>query len=185
MGTVAAPSTKWTIADYHRMITAGVLNNRQVELIDGDVVDMSPELPIHQATYRRSEKSLAQALGDRAVIFTAAPITLPENSEPQPDICIAMPPESRYDQRHPTPTDIYWLIEVANSTRDYDLGPKAQLYAQHQIREYWVIDIPQQRLWLHRQPLPPGYQSVVHVNSGTVAPLAFPDVRLEVARWLN
>ena len=89
---------------------------------------------------------LAQALGDRAVIFTAAPITLPDNSEPQPDICIAMPPESRYDQRHPIPTDIDWLIAVANSTRDYDSGKQAQLYAQHQIREYWVIDIPQPRL---------------------------------------
>lgn len=167
------------------MIAAGLLAGRQVELIDGDIVEMAPELPIHRATYRRGEKYLQSVLGDRAVIFTAAPITLPDNSEPQPDICIAAPLESRYDQRHPMPADIYWLIEVSNSTLEYDLGPKANTYASHQIQEYWVIDIPNHQLWIHREPTQVNYQSITHIHSGTLSPLAFPSIDLNVSQILK
>lgn len=102
--------TRWTVEDYHRMISNGVLAGRAVELIDGQIIDMAPELPIHRATYRRGVKYLEALLRERAVVFSAAPITLPTDGEPQPDISIAMPQESRYDTRHPGPEDIYWLI---------------------------------------------------------------------------
>ena len=173
--------TQWTVADYHRMITAGLLCDRPVELLNGQIIDMAPELPIHRATYRRSSQYLASLLGGRAVIFTTAPITLGSNSEPQPDLCIARPPESRYDQRHPRPEDIYWLIEVSNSTLTYDLGEKAQLYARHAIQEYWVIDISGQQLWVHRQPRQGRYQAVSAQASGLVTPLALPDTALTVS----
>ncbi len=178
-------STKWTIADYHRIIAAGVLAGRQVELLDGDIVDTAPELPIHRATYRRGARYLESLLCDRAVVFTTAPITLLNNSEPQPDICVVAPPESRYDQRHPTPADIYWLIEVSNSTLAYDLGEKAELYARNTISEYWVIDIPNQQLWLHREPLNGRYRSISRQSSGTISPLSQPDVAVAIAHLLT
>jgi Uma2 family endonuclease len=91
-------STKWSVAEYHRMIAAGLLAGRQVELLAGDVVEMAPELPIHRATYRRGARYLEAILGERAVVFTAAPITLPSNGETSTwDIAIVTPPESRYD----------------------------------------------------------------------------------------
>ena len=177
--------THWTVEDYHRMIASGLLAGRSVELIDGLIVDMAPELPIHRATYRRGVKYLEALLGDRAVIFSAAPITLPKQSEPQPDICIAVPPESRYDQRHPEPEDIHWLIEVSNSTLAYDLDEKAKLYAKSGIQDYWVLDITNTQLWVHRNPQNGVYQSVVRVSTGTLTPIALPDVVIEVARLLG
>ena len=133
--------TRWTVADYHRMIAEGLLAGRQVELVDGQIVDMAPELPIHRATYRRGVKYLESVLKERAVLFSAAPITLPTDGEPESDISILMPPEANYDYRHPGPDDIYWLIEVSNSTLAYDLEKKAQIYALDRIQEYWVIDV--------------------------------------------
>ena len=177
--------TKWTIKEYHRMIETGLLAGRQVELLDGNIIDMAPELPIHRAIYRRRVRYLESMLGDRVVIFSSAPIVLGNNSEPQPDICIAVPPESNYDERHPEPADIYWLIEVSNSTLSYDLEEKASLYARNGIEEYWVIDIPNSQLWVHRQPVQGQYQSVWQLSSGAIASLAFPSVVLEADRFLH
>ncbi|MBD2450687.1 Uma2 family endonuclease [Nostoc sp. FACHB-152] len=175
----------WTVEDYHRMIASGLLAGRQVELIDGQVLEMAPELPIHRATYRRGVKYLEQLLGDSAVIFSAAPITLPKYGEPQPDICVVVPPESRYDERHPEPEDIYWLIEVSNSTIAYDLDEKAKLYAKGGIQYYWVLDIVNTQLWVHRNAQNGEYQSVVRVSTGTLTPLALPSIVVEVARLLG
>lgn len=174
--------TRWTVADYHHMIATGLLAGRSVELINGQIVDMAPELPIHRATYRRGVKYLEALLGDQAVVFSAAPVTLPDNGEPEPDIAIVQPPESRYDSQHPGPTDIYWLIEVSNSTLAYDLGEKAQLYAQHNIQDYWVIDIAAKQLWVHRQPGRDAYASVEKLTSGTIIPVAIPHIEVQIER---
>ncbi|NEP57841.1 MAG: Uma2 family endonuclease [Symploca sp. SIO2G7] len=176
---------RWSVKDYHHMINSGFLAGRQVELVDGQIIDMAPELPIHRVTYRRGVKYLEALLGNQAVVFATAPITLPSDGEPQPDICIAIPPESRYDQRHPEPKDIYWLIEVSNSTLSYDLGDKAKMYARHNIPEYWVIDIPGSQLWVHRTPNKAEYQSVVQYSIGKITPLALPGVEVEVHRLLH
>ena len=176
--------TKWTIEDYHRMIAAGVLAGRQVELLDGNVVEMAPELPIHRATYRRGSKYLESLLGQRSVVFTASPITLPSNGEPQSDITIAVPPEPRYDSRHPGPDDIYWLIEVSNSTLTFDLEEKAPLYARDHISEYWVVDVPNRQLWVHRQPRDNAYQDILTTSTGVIFPQAFRDVAVQVERLL-
>ncbi len=181
---MARTLTRWTVEDYHRMIESGLLAGRQVELIDGQIIDMAPELPIHRVTYRRGAKYLEGLLGDRAVVFATAPITL-LSGEPQPDICIAAPPESRYDERHPLSEDIYWLIEVSNSTLTYDLAEKARSYAQGKIQEYWVLDIKGSQLWVHREPENGEYQSVRRFSSGKVAPLAFPEIEVEVSRLLG
>ncbi|MEM1291149.1 MAG: Uma2 family endonuclease [Cyanobacteria bacterium P01_H01_bin.162] len=177
-------STTWSVADYHQMIATGLLAGRQVELLDGDVVEMAPELPIHWATYRRGAKYLEALLGERAIVFTAAPITLPSDGEPQPDIMIAAPPESHYDDLHPGPDDVYWLIEVSNSTLTFDLEEKARLYARDGIVEYWVVDVPNRQLWVHRQPEANAYAEKQSLASGMVAPLAFPDLEIKVERLL-
>ncbi len=174
--------TRWTVADYHHMIATGLLAGRSVELINGQIVDMAPELPIHRATYRRGVKYLEALLGDQAVVFSAAPVTLPNDGEPEPDISIVQPPESRYDSQHPGPVDIYWLIEVSNSTLVYDLGEKARLYAQHNIQDYWVIDIAAKQLWVHRQPSEGTYTSVEKITAGILTPLTMPHIKVQIER---
>jgi Uma2 family endonuclease len=167
------------------MIGIGLLAGRQVELIDGQIIDMSPELPIHRATYRRAVKYLEGLLGSQAIVFATASITLPDHGEPQPDIAILIPPESCYETRYPGSKDIYWLIEVSNSTLDYDLSEKAQIYARSGIPEYWVLDIPGSRLWVHRQPQAGAYRSLVQYASGQVNPAALLDVTVAVERLLR
>ncbi|MEO1620505.1 MAG: Uma2 family endonuclease [Cyanobacteria bacterium J06632_3] len=174
--------TRWTVEDYHQIIANGVLAGRQVELINGQILDMAPEPPIQRATYRRGAKYLEQLLRDRAVIFSAAPIVLPTDGEPQPDISVLHAPETRYDDRHPTPEDVYWLIEVSNSTLAYDLGEKAKAYALDGIEEYWVVDVKARQLWIHRVPTESGYSSVEIASAGTLSPLKMPDVAVDVER---
>ncbi|MGB8700910.1 MAG: Uma2 family endonuclease [Thermosynechococcaceae cyanobacterium] len=177
--------TQWSVADYRRMIESGLLRDRQVELIDGQIVEMAPELPIHRASYRRGVQYLESRLGAQAVIFATAPITLSDKTEPQPDICIAVPPESRYNTRHPEPADIYGLIEVSNSTLAYDLGEKATLYARNGIQDYWVMDIAGQQLWIHREPQAGLFGAVTTVSTGWIRLLAVPDIQLDVTRLLS
>lgn len=174
--------TRWTVEDYHRMIANGVLAGRQVELIDGQIIDMAPELPIHRATNRRGVKYLEALLKERAVVFSAAPITLPSDGEPQPDICIAAPPESQYDFRHPGPADIYWLIEISNSTLSYDLGEKSKIYARDGIKDYWVVDVQRKQLCVHREPKDGTYHSLNQLSSGSISPLLLPDVAILIER---
>ena len=182
---MARALTRWTLADYHRMIASGLLAGRRVELIDGKIVDMAPELPIHRATYRRGVKYLEALLKEKSVVFSAAPVSLPTDGEPEPDICVVVPPESRYDHRHPGPEDVYLLIEVSNSTLAYDLGEKARIYARDSIQDYWVIDIKGKQLWIHREPTEEGYQSVVALSTGRISPIKLPKIVVEVERLLH
>ncbi|MGA1262357.1 MAG: Uma2 family endonuclease [Prochlorothrix sp.] len=91
------------------------------------------------------------------------------------------PPDTRYLQRHPTPQDIYWLVEVADSTLNYDLTTKRQLYARAGIPEYWVVDMAGRRLQVFRDPQQGDFQSQKTLTSGVVSPLTFPDLTIEVA----
>ncbi|MBE9059496.1 Uma2 family endonuclease [cf. Phormidesmis sp. LEGE 11477] len=177
--------TRWTLDDYHRMIANGLLAGRQVELIDGKIVDMAPELPIHRATYRRGVRYLEALLKEKSVVFSAAPVSLPSDGEPELDICVVIPPESRYDDRHPGPEDISLLIEVSNSTLAYDLGEKARIYAKDGIQEYWVIDIKGRQLWIHREPIEAAYRSIVKRSVGKISPINLPGIAVEVERLLN
>jgi Uma2 family endonuclease len=97
---------KWTLHDYHQMINTGILNDRQVELLKGEIIEISPEGVPHSFYCRETGEYLRQLLGDRAEISEAHPITLPNNSEPEPDIAIVRTPASLYRDRHPQLDDI-------------------------------------------------------------------------------
>lgn len=132
---------KWSIDDYHQMIETGLLEGKPVELLEGEIIEMSPEGVPHRFTSHTVVKYLRSLLTDLAEVFEAHPITL-DNSEPEPDITIARLPETIYAQHHPHPQDIYWLIEIANKTLQKDLEEKTITYARNGISEYWVIAFP-------------------------------------------
>jgi len=102
---------KWTVADYHRLIETGIFSNRRVELLQGEVVEMPPEEPIHSYVTEGGVHYLRSLLQGLAVVREAHPITLAD-SEPQPDVAIVQPPRQRYLQHHPYPQDIFWLILI-------------------------------------------------------------------------
>ncbi len=107
---------KWTIEEYHRMIDAGILSDRQVELLKGEIVEMSPEGVPHAYSSGEAGDSLAKLLGDRAKVRHVKPISLPNNSEPEPDIVIVQPLGHEDREHYPYLENIFWLIEYANSS---------------------------------------------------------------------
>lgn len=179
-------TAKWTLQDYHRMIEVGLLENRQVELLNGEIVEMSPESPEHAQQNTNAADYLKGLLGDRAVVRDAKPVTLPASgSEPEPDLAIVEPNRSLYRTRHPYPENIFWLIEFSNTSLSKDLGVKRKTYAAAGIREYWVVDLTSQQLGVFRDPVDGDYRAETILSSGTVSPLAFSDLAISVQRLLE
>ncbi|MEM7593336.1 MAG: Uma2 family endonuclease [Cyanobacteria bacterium P01_A01_bin.83] len=121
-------SGKWSVDDYHLMLASGVLNNRAVELIAGEIIEVSPETPLHRFTNDSIAEYLRTLLQGKAKVFESHPITL-DNSEPEPDISIVRLPNTNYLNHHPYPKDIYWLVEISSTTLEYDLNQKKQIPA--------------------------------------------------------
>lgn len=175
---------KWSIADYHRMIAAGILQDRQVELLAGEIVEMSPETPLHYTTAKRGAKYLENLLIDRADVRFNGPVTLTD-SEPESDIAIVRLPEAAYVDRHPQPDDIFWIVEVAKTSLAKDLEIKSAIYASENIQEYWVLNLAARQITRFRHPLNGRYMEEQPFQAGTIAPLAFPDIQVSVDRLLG
>ncbi|MDJ0636422.1 MAG: Uma2 family endonuclease [Xenococcaceae cyanobacterium MO_188.B29] len=171
---------KWTIDEYHSMIQAGLLDNRQVELLKGEIVEMSPEGEAHAYFSSEAEEYLRKLLGDRVTIRSGKPITLPDDSEPEPDIAIVQKLGREYLSHHPYPENIFWLIEYSNSSLEKDLTVKTKIYAEVGIEEYWVVNLKKRQLILFREPQETEYASKSTLSTGEVYPLSFPDVAVSV-----
>jgi Uma2 family endonuclease len=175
---------KWSIDDYHRMIDAGILRDRHVELLVGEIVEMSPETPIHYTTAKRGAKYLEELLLGKADVRFNGPITL-SDSEPEPDIAIVRLPESSYKDRHPNPEDIFWIVEVAMTSLKKDLDIKAAIYATDAIQEYWVLDLSTKQIIVFRNPQDGKYVEERIIEEGMITPLAFADVSVSVQRLVS
>lgn len=171
---------KWTIKRFHQAIDAGVFDDEPLELLRGELIVMPPEREIH--AYRNTETAdyLRTLLGDKAKIRDTKPITLPNNSEPSPDITIIKPLGEIYLQHHPYPEDIFWIIEFANTTLNKDLGIKKEIYAEVGIMEYWVVDLKKPELIVFRDLQNQQYQNKLSLTTGSISPLAFPDLSVQV-----
>lgn len=175
---------KWSISDYHQMVGAGILKNRQVELLAGEIIEMAPETPLHYNIAKRDSRYLETLLQGKADVRFNGPITLAD-SEPEPDIAIVRLPESTYDSRHPYPEDIYWVVEVANTSLQKDLTLKATIYASAEISEYWVLDLMAQQLRVFRNPSEKAYQTETIHQAGTLTPIAFPEISVSISKLLS
>lgn len=177
MGTLA----KWSLTDYHKMIEAGILGDRPIQLIDGELVEMSPEGVVHAAYGGSVADYLRQLLIGKAWIREAHPITL-ANSEPEPDIAIVKLPKNKYFQNHPTPQDIFWLIEISDPTLAYDLSKKKEVYAAANIPEYWVLDVKNKSLTVFTKPHNNYYLDQLNLTEGFIKPVSFPDIAISIKK---
>ena len=175
---------KWSIEDYHRMVEAGILANRRVELLRGDILEMSPEGPEHYFLGDETSDYLKRLLENRAIVRFDGPITL-VNSEPVPDIAIVCLPKAQYRSRHPGPEDIYWIIEYSNSSLVKDLEEKQQIYAAANIQEYWVVNLKAKQLKVFQEPADEAYRVERTLTTGGITSIAFPDVALSVEKILG
>lgn len=185
MNQTTLTTAKWTLKEYHRLIEGGFLDDKQVELLNGEIVEMPPEGISHASLSSDSADYLRALLGDRAKIREAKPVTQPNHSEPEPDIAIVQLPSSIYRSHHPYPENIFWLIEYSNPSLTKDLEVKTTVYAQSNISEYWVVDLRGDRLIIFRSPKGDEYEQQITLTSGTIGPLAFPDVAIEVSRLIT
>ncbi|MCA6574827.1 MAG: Uma2 family endonuclease [Pseudanabaena sp.] len=170
----------WSITDYHQMIEVGVLDeDDRVELLEGKIVCMSPQRPFHAASVQRSGRLLFKLLGDRAEIRIQLPVTLGNDSEPEPDIAVVRLDENEYSFRHPEAFDIYLLIEVADWTASKDRNQKTRIYGKNQVLEYWILDLQKRQVYIFRQPEDGSYREELILNSNDIATMqAFPDVAI-------
>jgi Uma2 family endonuclease len=155
------PRHRLTVADYHRLGEAGILGaDERVELLEGQLVDMSPIGPRHALAVDALNELLVLAVAGRAHVRVQNPISLDGGSEPQPDLAVVRRPWSGYPRAHPGPADILLLIEVADSSLELDLGAKRAIYARAGIAEFWIVDLTTDTVLVHRDPDGDGYRSV-------------------------
>ena len=173
-----------TLDEYHRMIEQGAfVGTRRAELIHGEIIEMSPIGTGHAGTVTElGEWSVDNAPRGSVQVRVQQPITIPEaDSEPEPDL--AWVNRKPYRTSHPRAADVLLLVEVAETSLQYDRNTKGPLYSAAGIEDYWIVNIPARRIEVYRRPTSEGYLEVISYGEGeTVSPLRFPEIGLEVAR---
>jgi Uma2 family endonuclease len=179
---VELPRRLFTVEEYHRMAAAGIFHpDERVELIEGEIVQMSPIGPRHAGCVINANRLFITRLGERAVISPQNPVVIQPRSEPQPDLLLLRPRAVSYSREHPTPEDVLLAVEVADTTVKFDRLVKARLYARAGIAEFWLFLAMDGAVEVSREPGADGYVSVTLRGHGqTVSPLAFPDVGFPV-----
>jgi Uma2 family endonuclease len=176
---------RFTVDEYHRLGEVGILGeDDRVELLNGDLITMAPIGGEHRTVVDTLILLLAaKTEGGRYRIGIQNPVSLNSYSEPQPDVVLY---DSSVLGRHPRPNEIFLLIEVADSSLSYDVGPKLDAYARAGICEVWVIDIIRRRVLIHRQPDQGRYETRLELPmDGVLTIEAFPDITLPVAKVIH
>ena len=175
---------RWTLADYHQMIETGLLQDRRVELLNGLVIEMAPEGPEHAECSTLLDTLFGNASGGRYRVREGKPISLAtSNSEPEPDIALVR--DKSYRQAHPTPADIFLVVEFSQSSLVKDTEAKRLVYAAAGIEDYWVVNLRDRQVIVYRKPQGGDYKLQETVSAGELTPLAFPDVTVRVNRLLE
>jgi Uma2 family endonuclease len=174
---------RWRRVEYDRLVDLGMFTGERLELLDGALVVREPQGSPHAATVDHVGRVLAAAFGSGWYPRLHAPLALDDNSEPEPDVAM-VPGEPRdYVLAHPSTAAL--VVEVADSSLRLDRRLKAGLYARARITDYWIVNLVDRTLEVHREPHPDGYRSIVRLTpSATVAPLAVPSVVIAVADLL-
>ena len=162
------------------MAEAGIFHpEERVELIAGQIIRMSAKGTAHTAAVGRIDKLLQNRLGEQAWIRIEQPVVLDDFSEPEPDVAVVRLDPFDYADHHATRSEVYLIIEVADSSFKYDRETKAKVYAKSGIADYWVLDVIDRKLHMFREPIQEGYQSEVIFSEGaSVSPSQFPTLEI-------
>ena len=158
---------RFSSSDYHRMMEVGILTeNDRVELIDGQIIPMSPIKSPHAACVDFLTEWFVLNFHGKGIVRVQNPIALSEFSEPEPDLLLAKFKADRYQDAHPKSEEVLLLIEVSDTTLEKDQKVKIPLYAQAGIREAWIININDQNIERYTTPSPEGYNTIQIFRSG-------------------
>ena len=157
----------FNVTEYYRMAAAGVLSeDDRVELIEGEIIEMNPIGSRHAACVGRLTKFLERLAGDRVIVWVQNPVKVSDYSEPLPDVALLKPRDDFYAHANPQPTDVLLIIEVADSSVEYDREIKIPLYAEAGIPGVWLVNLPKEIIEMYTRPLDGTYQEICVVKRG-------------------
>ena len=182
---------RWTVKRYDHAAALGWFAGKRVELIEGRVVKMPPQLEPHVFTVERAAKELERVFGKGYCVRRQSPLALSKRSKPEPDIAVVRGEPEDFLTRG-APTSALLVVEVSDKTIRYDLGEKASVYAKLAVAEYWVINLIKRQVERHRDPIPDRSYRFQHRyaditafgDSVTISSLAKPNVQIRVADLL-
>ena len=171
---------KFTVEEYEKMTTQGIIKpDEKVELIRGEIIKMSPMGTRHAAGIARLTQLFYRKFGDLILLGVQNPIRLNNNSQPEPDLSLLIPRSDFYVAAYPCPQDIYLIIEVSDSTFDYDRYTEISLYAEANIEEVWIVNREEECLEVYRHPLHDSYQAIQKYYRGeSIFIESFPEIEL-------
>lgn len=184
----AIPHTiHWTRERYYKMAEMGWFDGKRVELIEGEIVEMSPIGSAHATAVTLVQKSLQRIISDKNFIRVQMPVSVEIQSEPEPDISIISGGIRDYATAHPTTALL--IVEVSDTTLRLDRNAKARIYAKAGVQEYWILNLSQKQLEVHRSPrkLESGYQYAetrILTEQDKITPLFAPQASISVAEML-
>ncbi|MDQ3649450.1 MAG: Uma2 family endonuclease [Acidobacteriota bacterium] len=180
------PLRLFTTDEYEKMVKTRIFGvDERLELIEGVIVKMSPKGVKHLNGVRRANAIFSKHVGDRTVILTQDAIRLSDNSEPEPDLALLAPPLAKYDTRHPMPSDIFLILEIADSSLSFDRKDKTRLYASAGIVHYCILNLKARELEDYRDPGKDGYRrKQTHTTGQSFNLVAFPELMINVDELL-
>ncbi|MDY7023264.1 MAG: Uma2 family endonuclease [Cyanobacteriota bacterium] len=186
--TIATPK-RFTISEYHQLTELGFFTeDDRVELIGGEIFKMAAKGTPHSVCETRLERELYKLIGDKATLRGQQPIILSSDSEPEPDRVIVVNREDDYLSSHPTPEDILLLIEISDSSLDYDQEFKLAVYAENKIKDYWIFNLIDDQLECYSEPYQKNDQSfgyrrkLIFLPNETVTLSCFPELSLDLSK---
>ncbi|MFN8632348.1 MAG: Uma2 family endonuclease [Chloroflexota bacterium] len=179
-----SPRRLFTVDEYYKMAEVGIIKpGERVELLDGEIVPMSPIGSPHAWCVKRLIEIFAPLIG-MIRLSVQDPLRLGARAEPEPDVVIVR--ADAPEDRHPGPAEALLVIEVSDTSIQTDRGRKRLMYARAGIPDYWIVDLDSDRLEVYREPSPRGYRSAALLSRGnTVSPLFAPDIAIDVATILG
>ena len=175
----------WSVESYHQMAAAGLLSEMdRVELIEGELLDMAPIGSKHSNLVDRLAEEFVLQAQRRYRVRIQNPVVLGDRNEPQPDLMLLKP--GSYMNALPTAADVLLIVEVSDTTLDYDRDVKLDLYARHNIPEVWLLDVNRNELLVHREPVDGLYRLMRRLSANDAAtPLTAPEITVRLSELID
>ena len=178
---------RFSVKEYYRMAEIGLLPpDARVELLNGEIIDKSPTGSFHGGVVSRLTRLFNKLSKNRWLVSPQNPLRLDDHSEPEPDLMLLKPAPDDYTNSHPQPDDVLLLIEVSDTTLEFDQTVKLPAYGRASIAEVWIVNLNELAVDVYREPHFTGYGRKTVLRAGEQAvPLEFPDVAVDVAELLK
>lgn len=177
-------AVRWTRDEYHRMAELGFFAGKRVELIGGEIIEMSPMKTAHATAVRLIIEELRKVFAEGYVVDSQLPMSFGKTDEPEPDVAVVEGTIRDFSESHPK--NAVLIVEVSDTTLNYDRTRKASLYAQNKIQDYWILNLKNRCLEVYRRPIKDkklGYiytEIRVVTEEDAIAPLANPEAKINI-----